>query len=161
MSATVQPGKDLHVADQTSHDAKPCSGFRGLAPADGALGFDGAVACHSALLLGDDLSSRPALGGGGNLDTQAGSLGDKYASPNSSSPAVSSLGRSNSRGFGLEPSIPSPSGSIASPVPALKSLNLAQAILDGLATLVCFLFLAIMFGSLPLAIGLLIFAEFH
>jgi hypothetical protein len=107
------------------------------------------------------LSSRPALDGGTN--TQGGSRGANaiQAPINSSSPAVSSLGRSNSRGFGLEPSIPSPSGSIASPVPALKSLNLAQAILDGLATLVCFLFLAIMFGSLPLAIGLLIFAEFH
>jgi hypothetical protein len=79
-----------------------------------------------------------------------------------SSPASSSLSRPNSELLKSAPlSIPLPSGSIVSPVPALKSLNLAQAVLDGLAVLIGFLFLAILFGSLPLAIGLLIFAEFH
>jgi hypothetical protein len=57
--------------------------------------------------------------------------------------------------------IPLPSGSIRSPVPALKALNLSQAILDGLAVLFLFLFFAALIGSVPLAVGLLIFAKFH
>jgi hypothetical protein len=56
---------------------------------------------------------------------------------------------------------PLPSGSIRSPVGTLKSLNLTQAVLDGLAVLFGFLFVAAMVGSIPLAIGLLIFAKFH
>lgn len=52
--------------------------------------------------------------------------------------------------------IPLPSGSIASPVPALKSLNLAQAVLDGLAVIVGFLFLCALAGSLPLAVALMV-----
>jgi hypothetical protein len=88
------------------------------------------------------LSSRPALGGGGNLDTQAGSRG-----------AVTQ------HTSGAE--ILLPAGSIASPVSVLKSLNLTQAILDGLAVLFGFLFLAALVGSVPLAIGLLIFAKYH
>jgi len=56
--------------------------------------------------------------------------------------------------------IPLPSGSIASPVPALKSLNLAQAVLDGLTVVGGLLALVIVFGSLPLAVGLLLFGVF-
>jgi hypothetical protein len=56
---------------------------------------------------------------------------------------------------------PLPSGSIRSPVPALKALNLAQAVLDGLAVLFGLLFFAALIGSVPLAIGLLIFAKFR
>lgn len=51
---------------------------------------------------------------------------------------------------------PLPSGSIRSPVPALKSLNVTQALLDGLAVLVCFFFLCALVGSVPLAIALMI-----
>lgn len=60
-----------------------------------------------------------------------------------------------------ETSIPLPSGSIASPVTALKSLNLTQAVLDGLAAVFGLFFLAALIGSIPLAIGLLIFAKFN
>jgi hypothetical protein len=56
-------------------------------------------------------------------------------------------------------SIPLPSGSIA-PVPALKSLNLAQALLDGLKVLGGLIALVLVFGSLPFAVGLLLFARF-
>ncbi|MFZ5713059.1 MAG: hypothetical protein ACOY3N_09485 [Bradyrhizobium sp.] len=52
--------------------------------------------------------------------------------------------------------IPLPSGSIRSPVPALKSLNVTQALLDGLAVIVCFFFLCALVGSVPLAIALMI-----
>jgi hypothetical protein len=52
-------------------------------------------------------------------------------------------------------SIPLPSGSIA-PVPALKSLNLTQALLDGLCVVFGFFFLAALFGSLPLAVALMV-----
>jgi hypothetical protein len=69
------------------------------------------------------------------------------------------LSREASTHFATE--YPLPSGSIRSPVSALKSLNLTQAILDGLAVLFWFLFVAAMVGSIPLAIGLLIFAKFH
>lgn len=64
------------------------------------------------------------------------------------------------RGGTRADSIPLPSGSIRSPVPTLKSLNLAQAVFDGLAVLFWFFFFAALFGSVPLAIGLLIFASF-
>lgn len=71
--------------------------------------------------------------------------------------AVSSLGRHNSERLRAAPSfIPTPSGSIIDPVPALKSLNLAQAVLDGLAVLFGFFFLCALAGSLPLAIALMI-----
>lgn len=53
--------------------------------------------------------------------------------------------------------IPLPSGSIASPVTALKSLNLAQAMLDGLVVVGGLVALVIVVGSLPLAVGLMIF----
>lgn len=56
--------------------------------------------------------------------------------------------------------IPLPSGSIASPVPALKSLNLTQAVLDGLVVVGGLLALVAVFGSLPLAVGLMIFGIF-
>jgi hypothetical protein len=49
-----------------------------------------------------------------------------------------------------------PSGSIRSPVTALKSLNLAQAVLDGLAIVICLFFLAALAGSLPLAVALMV-----
>lgn len=52
---------------------------------------------------------------------------------------------------------PMPSGSICSPVPALKSLNLSQAILDGLVVVGGLLALVIVFGSIPLAVGMMIF----
>lgn len=109
-----------------------------------------------------ELSSRTALvGDGGGRDMQSGSRGafTQYnSSAENSSPAVSSLGRSNlERRSSAAPSfIPLPSGSIRSPVPTLKSLNLSQAILDGLAVVVGFLFLAALFGSLPLAVALMI-----
>jgi len=57
-------------------------------------------------------------------------------------------------------SIPLPSGSIRSPVTALKSLNVAQACIDGLAVVFGFLFLCALFGSVPLAIALLILGVF-
>jgi len=53
-----------------------------------------------------------------------------------------------------------PSGSIRSPVPPLKSLNLSQAILDGLAVLFSLFFLAALFGSLPLAVALMVLGVF-
>ena len=51
---------------------------------------------------------------------------------------------------------PMPSGSIASPVPALKSLNLAQALLNSLVVVGGLVALACVFGSIPLAIGMMI-----
>jgi hypothetical protein len=69
------------------------------------------------------------------------------------------LSREASTHFAIE--FPLPSGSIRSPVTALKSLNLTQAVLDGLAVVFWFLFFAALIGSLPLAIGLMIFAKFH
>jgi len=53
--------------------------------------------------------------------------------------------------------IPLPSGSIRSPVPALKSLNLAQALLDGLVVVGGLIALVCVFGSIPLAIGMMLF----
>lgn len=55
---------------------------------------------------------------------------------------------------------PMPSGSIT-PVPALKSLNLTQAVLDGLAAIFWVFFLAALFGSLPLAVALMFFAKIY
>jgi hypothetical protein len=49
-----------------------------------------------------------------------------------------------------------PSGSIRSPVTALKSLNLAQAVLDGVAVVFGLFFLCALAGSLPLAVALMI-----
>ncbi|UQD69230.1 hypothetical protein JEY40_24760 [Bradyrhizobium japonicum] len=49
-----------------------------------------------------------------------------------------------------------PAGSIASPVSVLKQSYAAQAIIDGLAMIVCLLFLAALIGSVPLAIFLMI-----
>lgn len=57
-------------------------------------------------------------------------------------------------------SIPLPAGSIASPVPILKSLNLTQALLDGLAAVFGLFFLAALFGSLPLAVALMVLGVF-
>jgi hypothetical protein len=54
-------------------------------------------------------------------------------------------------------SIPLPSGSIASPVAPLKSLNLSQAVLDGLVVVGGLIALVCVFGSIPLAVGLMIF----
>ena len=49
-----------------------------------------------------------------------------------------------------------PAGSIASPVSVLKSLNLTQAVLDGLAAVFWIFFLAALAGSLPLAVALMV-----
>lgn len=57
-------------------------------------------------------------------------------------------------------SVPLPSGSIASPVTALKSLNLTQALIDGLAVTFGLFFLAALFGSLPLAVALMVLGAF-
>jgi hypothetical protein len=57
-------------------------------------------------------------------------------------------------------SIPLPSGSIRSPVPALKSLNLSQALIDGLVVVAGLVALVVVFGSLPLAVGLMLFGVF-
>jgi hypothetical protein len=54
-------------------------------------------------------------------------------------------------------SIQLPSGSIASPIGALKTFNLSQAVLDGLVVVGGLVALVIVFGSLPLAVGLMIF----
>lgn len=84
------------------------------------------------------LTNRPALVDGGVLNMQAGSRGaeSKYNS---------------------HAEILLPSGSIASPVTVLKSLNLAQALLDGLVVVGGLVALVVVFGSLPLAVGLMIF----
>jgi hypothetical protein len=57
-------------------------------------------------------------------------------------------------------SIPIPSGSIASPEPVLETLNLSQAVLDGLAAVVGLLFLVALAGSIPLAVALMFVAAF-
>jgi hypothetical protein len=92
------------------------------------------------------------------------SFNDFHSSP-LSSPRVVATGESNqhagSRGvtqYYAEP-IPLPSGSIA-PVPALKSLNFTQAILDGLCVVFGLFFLAALFGSLPLAVALMVLGVF-
>lgn len=54
-------------------------------------------------------------------------------------------------------SIPLPSGSIASPVRTLKSLDLTQAVLDGLTVVGGLIALVCVFGSIPLAVGLMLF----
>lgn len=56
--------------------------------------------------------------------------------------------------------IPLPAGSIASPVPILKSLNLTQTMLDGLAVVFGLFFLAALFGSVPLAVALMVLGVF-
>lgn len=53
-----------------------------------------------------------------------------------------------------------PAGSIASPVQILKSLNLTQAVLDGLAAIFWVFFLAALVGSLPLAVALMVLGAF-
>jgi hypothetical protein len=59
-------------------------------------------------------------------------------------------------------SVPLPAGSIARPEPVFKALNLTQAVIDGVAVLFGAIFFVALFGSLPLAIGLMIFgAKFH
>lgn len=74
--------------------------------------------------------------GRGRFDRPAGSRGDtQYFAGNS---------------------IPLPAGSLASPVPILKSIDLSQAILDGLAVVFGLFFLAALFGSLPLAVALMV-----
>jgi hypothetical protein len=52
--------------------------------------------------------------------------------------------------------IPIPAGSLHSPAPILKSLNLTQAVLDGLAVVFGLFFLAALAGSLPLAVALMV-----
>lgn len=56
--------------------------------------------------------------------------------------------------------IPLPSGSIRSPVPALKSLNLAQAVLDCLLVVLGLFAFAALFAGLPLAIVLMVLGVF-
>jgi hypothetical protein len=51
MRAPVQRCKDLHVANETSHNAKPRSGFGCLASTDWTLAFHRSVAGHSTLPL--------------------------------------------------------------------------------------------------------------
>lgn len=60
-STTVKVCKDYHVADQASHDAKPCCRFARLAPADRTLSLDhiSAVVSHDVLLLRPNASSAP------------------------------------------------------------------------------------------------------
>lgn len=53
-----------------------------------------------------------------------------------------------------------PAGSIASPVSIFKTLDLTQTVLDGLAAIFWILFLAALFGSLPLAVALMFVAAF-
>jgi hypothetical protein len=105
------------------------------------------------------LSSRTAPDGG--FTTQSGSRGARNTGANLNSlPAVSSLGRLNSgrRSSAAPPSIPLPSGSIHSPVPTLKSLNLTQAVIDSLVV-ICGLFaLAFVFGIIPFAVGWFLFS---
>lgn len=86
----------------------------------------------------------------------------KYTSgAETSSPALSSLPANSERRSSAAPSfIPLPSGSIRSPVSALKSLNLSQAVFDGVAVLFGFLFLCALAGSLPLAVALLVLGSF-
>lgn len=56
---------------------------------------------------------------------------------------------------------PLPTGSIIrSPIGPLKSLNLANAMLDGLTVVGGLIALVVFFGSLPLAVGLMIFGVF-
>jgi hypothetical protein len=57
-------------------------------------------------------------------------------------------------------SIPLPSGSLWRPETALKTFNLSQAVLDGLAAIFWVLFLAALAGSLPLAVALMFVAAF-
>jgi hypothetical protein len=57
-------------------------------------------------------------------------------------------------------SIPLPSGSIARPEPVFERGYLSQALLDVCALIFLFLFIVIGSLSLPLAIGLLLFARF-
>jgi hypothetical protein len=101
-----------------------------------------------------DLSNRAAVSGGSNPQPGPHDAPDTQRAHLNSSPA--SLGRSNSRGFVPEPSIPLPAASILAPVASLKAINLAQAVLDGLCAVICFFFFAALVGSLPLAIALMV-----
>lgn len=148
MSATVQPGKDLHVADQAPYDAKPSRGLRGLTSANWALGFNGAVTRHSDLHSDDSLSSRRVLadgGSGGNIP--GGSRGaNAIQAPKLSSPAISSLGRSNlERRSSAAPSF---------------ILRVRQALIDSFALLFCVCLVVALVLSVPLSIFLLLFASF-
>lgn len=87
------------------------------------------------------LSSRTALVDGGVLNAQSGSRGE-------------------GKQYNSRAEIPLPSGSIRSPVPALKSFDVAQSLLDGLAVVGGLLALVVVFGSIPLAVGMMIFAAF-
>lgn len=60
-SSTVEVRKDDHVADQASHNAKPCGRLVGLAPADRALSFDRLpiVVRHDAAPIQEFISSAP------------------------------------------------------------------------------------------------------
>jgi hypothetical protein len=102
------------------------------------------------------LSNRAAVSGGSNPQPGPHGAPDTQRAHLNSSPASSSLGRSNSRGLGLEPSIPLPAASVLAPVASLKAINLAQALLDGLCAVLCFFFFAALVGSLPLAIALMV-----
>lgn len=98
--------------------------------------FVGGSAQTQALLRAPDLTSGRADGG-----VQRGRSHGAHAIPAPSS-------------------IPLPSGSIHSPVAAFKSLNLAQAMLDGLAVIFGLFFFAALLGSLPLAVALMILGVF-
>lgn len=94
----------------------------------------GGRAQTQALLRAPDLTSRAGATG---ISHQPGSRGDtQYFAGNE---------------------IPLPSGSIASPVTVLKSLNLANALLDGVTVVGGLIALVVFFGSLPLAVGLMLF----
>jgi len=103
------------------------------------------------------MSSRPALGGGGNLDTQAGSLGvvTQYNSDaeTSSSPAISSLGLANLA--------PLAASFYRRAIELLKALNVAQALRDILLALGVLLLLLVVLGAIPLALGMMLFVYFQ
>ncbi len=104
-----------------------------------------------------ELSNRAATSGGEPSQPGPHGAPDTQRAHLISSPASSSLGRSNSERLRAAPSfIPLPSGLIVSPVTALKSLTLTQALIDGLAVVFGFLFLCALAGSLPLAVALMV-----
>jgi len=99
----------------------------------------------------DNLSSRRALGGGGHLDMPGGSLdaGTQY-NPHvktSSSPTILLPGSAD-----LAPSTASFYSSVVAP---LKLGQLAQTVIDVLASIVVLLFLGMVALSLPLSLVLM------
>lgn len=98
-----------------------------------------------------NLSSRRALGGGGNLDMPGGSRGANTHAKLNSSPAISSLPADLA---------PLPASLSSCAVAPLKLGQLAQTVLDVLASVVVLLFLGMVALSLPLSLFLMLFASF-